>query len=227
MWPRGQVAVFGSRPFPYPEASAHFDFVRRRYFWAGVEHREAEFTTFTNPSFGTQHLAGLTPIVAGTVTELAFSALGLAFPLCMAAVFMPTAMPGLEAGLVTVDDNVANTNSVHLSHSTVPGARSVVRTATVVVATLNSTNPTAGLYTRNAVAGNYETNNILASLNGGANGFVADTVAGLPAGLTTVRFGKRIQAATELLGTLRHGLFFSGARTQGQLDAITANLARY
>ena len=87
-------------------------------------------------------------------------------------------------------------------------------TASTVVGTFNGTK-TAGV---NKSAWAYAANDMAGSFNGGA--VVTDATGAMPAGLTTVRFGKLV-AATMWSGYLRKMTYYNGRMSNADLVTLT------
>jgi hypothetical protein len=209
---RGESSIF-----PWPSAAIDINFVARRYYWGGAEKLEANFTTFVlNGS--TLDANGLTP--TGTVDiTLALAGLGTYVPGSWGMAFYTLGLPTVTGTYFQIDSG-ANTNRIAAQHSSI-NAR---LTTTVVTANVGQTNQSvAGTETTGSRLGaalSYVTDNVLHSANGASA--TADTVATMPAGITTLRIGRNANVSTQPNGTIARIVLFTAAQAnQAAVDALS------
>ncbi len=129
-------------------------------------------------------------------------------------------------GAAVIDDGSSAANAMMLQQNNATGVTTTVNTASATVVSAPSTAGTFPAGAKAAVAASFATNNTVSSMNGGVNGMTTDTVCAMPT-VTTIRFGRRSAGNNIVSCSLRHVLFFAGAMTQAQLDALTFDLQRY
>lgn len=209
--------VLGGGWAPFTGCAAHIDFTRQKYYWARGLHSPTEFATFTSPVFKTGGAdAGLTPTSSTSITIL-LATLGVSAPYCMAAVYYPTSVPAADRNILR--HRFDATNFTGFDQKTDTTARFINTAAGVGDVTTISV--TEVVNTRHAIAGSVETNNYVGSCDGAAMANSPDTtVAVISSG--TIWFGRGAGASSEIVGSLRHAIFWSGAKTIAELNAITA-----
>ena len=204
----------GGGPF-LAGAAVHLNFVSQKYYWNGAAKTSADFAGFTGGTFdGGLVLNG---VAASFDYSITLASLNISFPCAMFAVFTPQSVTGNQ-WVATLDLDVNNAACVGLSGTT--------RLAFVVIAGATQAfvgSNTAVIGTRVAIGGNFETNNVLSSING-VTGGTADTSVTLPAA-TGLHVGDRLTDAGPLTGTIHHVVIFSGAKTQTELNDLTARVA--
>lgn len=212
----------------YVGASAHLDFVNRRYYWDGKQRLERDFTSFVGASFGTGDAAGLTG--AGTATNhditLDWAALNISAPFVVAVVFRPALLNGTTQFLVSVEAEatpaqnrtsqfIATTNAAR--HNTLVGNVSQVAQSSSALT----------VDTNYAIATLVQTNLFRNSLSGATAG-AEDTSGTLPT-FSLIRLLEAPSNNTPLTGAIRHVLFFqntSGAEiSQVDLNTLSGVLA--
>lgn len=201
----------------YAGNAADFDFVQRRYWWAGTAHGLGDMTTPTGSAFGAGATDGLVPTSSTNLTLL-WSALGLSAPFSFAVVYVPTSVPAANrtALLLRTDGN----NFINVVQST---AQTNIFTAFTGGVTQASFTDAFTVNAKTAFAASIDTNSIIGSINGGAATGSPDTVA-TPSAIGTIYFARAAAANLELLGALRRVVFFTGSKTQNELNALTADL---
>lgn len=201
----------------YPGQTADFDFVQRRYWWAGILRGLGSMTTFADVSFGAGITDGLVPVPTTNLT-LVWSALGLAAPFSFAVVYLPTSVPAANRTALRLHTD--SNNVINVVQNTAGNNVLTVVTGGITQAAFTDA---FTVNAKMAFAASIDTNSIIGSINGNAATGSPDTSATLPVP-ATVYFARAAAANVELLGALRRVIFFAGAKTQGALNALTADL---
>ena len=138
------------------------------------------------------------------------------------ASFTPSVLGGVSQIIFDVDIDSSNYASIGITPAN--RARNVVVTGGVTQADISLGAGSLVVGTRSTVGSNIETNNILQSIDG-ATGGTADTLATLFVP-TRIRLGERAtDGAIPFFGTIHHAVIVSGAKTQAELNALTAAVA--
>lgn len=213
----------------YVGASAHLDFVNRRYYWDGKQRLEADFTTFTGATFGTGDDAGL--IGTGTATDhdisIAWADLNISAPFVMAVVFRPKLLNATTQFIVSVEAATAPAqNRVSSYVSPANGSRFQIVESNIAQAQQSSTGALT-VDTNYCQASLVQTNLARNSISGATAG-TEDTAVVLPT-LSRVRLLENVTNLTPLTGRIRHVLFFqntSGAEiSQADLNTLSGALS--
>lgn len=197
-------------------SAVQLDFVRQRYFWNGAERQQADFATFSLSGTASHGAAGL--VLGGVAADIditiTMAALGLSFPCALIASFTPASVSiNQSAASIYIDSS----NYVRVGLFSATRATTVV-TAAASVADIQVAGAVIG--TRTTVGANFETNNILQSLDGSTGG--GPDISAALFSPTTLRIGERSTGQTPVNGTIHHVVLASGAQTQAQLNALCA-----
>jgi hypothetical protein len=200
---------------PLASVAVHLDFVNDRYYWNGGWHGRSDFAAFTLGGACSMGASGL--VVDGTAANLSVSiataTLGISAPFAMIASATPTDT-ATTYFMASVDAGAA---SDFMALATSANRIAQVLAASVTQANVAAAGVTGG--TRQTVGANFETNNVLQSVNG-ATGGTADTSATLPT-VTTLRVGERPANTAPYLGTIHHLVIYAGAHDQTLLNTRT------
>lgn len=220
------VARIGKRLFPFigsgradwwlTTSSAQLDFVNRRYFWNGSVRAQSDFATFSLSGTASHGAAGL--VLGGVAADfditITMAALGLSFPCALIASFTPASV-SINQSAASIDIDTSNYVRVGLFSA---NRSTTVFTAAASVADIQIAGAAIG--TRTTVGANFETNNILQSLDGSTGG--GPDISAALFSPTTLRIGERPASQTPANGTIHHVVLASGAQTQAQLNALCA-----
>jgi hypothetical protein len=204
----GAVAAWA----PVTGSAVHLDFVNQKYYWNGAERLAADFTAFTGGTFSN----GL--VTDGTATNrninILVSTLNIAFPCALICAFTPASVTGDQviAGL--------NIDTSNLAGLALNGSNRRVLLSTANVSQASQLTAGAAIGVKSTIGGNFETNNILQSVNG-STGAAADTVATLFTP-TNLLISERPSDTLPFIGTIHHVVIASGAKTQAELNTLTA-----
>lgn len=225
--------ISGRGPGPWVPAfgaSAHLDFINRKYYWDGAEREEADFTTFTGATFGTGADAGLigTGIAADHDITLNWSALNIFAPFVMAVVFRPKLLNGTTQMIANIE--AATSASSNRTQYTINGSNAAVhQTITGGVTQAFQGSGVLTVDTNVAMATLVQTNLLRNSVNGATAG-AEDTAATLPT-YSLLRLLEAIGNNFPFTGRIRHILFFTqvgGSEiSQVNLNALSDALSRY
>jgi hypothetical protein len=207
--------------FPWPGASTDLDFVRRQYFWNGATRLESAFTTFTLNS-ATFVATGL-DLSGATAPDITISLASLGFagpPLAYATSYFLSSTPGAIRTYWQIDSG-ANTNRILFQVTTIPVA-SLQTISGNVVQSAHTPVGTGATAVRHGIACSVQTDDVELAANG--TDAVADTLATMPIGLTTLRIGKNLTAATNPPGILSRLLIFTAVKTQADLNQLSTQI---
>jgi len=208
------AAGSGSRRWaPLTGAALHLDFVNRKYYWNGAERLATDFTSFTGGTFSSTGLV-TDATAASRDINIAAASHGLSYPLAVIVNFTANS----SADQLAVSINADTSNYVGLGKDSINRGRSQVITGGSTVADRFIAAGVPGV--RETLGSNFETNNILQSLNG-ATGAAADTSATLPT-MGALIISERPNNTQPFNGTIHHIVIASGAKTQAELNALTA-----
>lgn len=212
----------------YVGASAHLDFVNRRYYWDGKQRLERDFSSFVGASFGTGDAAGLTG--SGTAANhditLDWAALNITAPFVVAVVFRPALINGTQQFLASLEAAATpSQNRTAQFIATTNAARHNTLFGNVTQATQSSGALTVD--TNYAMATLIATDLFRNSLNGATAG-TEDPTGALP-DFSLIRFLEAPSNNTPFTGAIRHVLFFQntgGAEiSQADLNTLSGALA--
>lgn len=215
-----RIAKIGPRPAWWlPDVAVQMDFVNDRYYWGGSPKLRTNFAAFSLAGGCAMGASGLT--LDGTATNFDISVsvatLGLSYPFVVIASATPNAVATIQMMCSTDSGNASNYCGIYFN--------SAIRTSNVVTGAVTEAllAVTGGTAVRTTIGVNYQTNNIMQSLNGSTGG-AADTLATLPVA-TTFRVGERPGNASAWNGTIQHIVIYSGAAiNQTDLNNKTAQI---
>jgi hypothetical protein len=192
------------------------DFVKRQYYFGSSWRPISDFVAFTlggSDSFGD---TGLSLAGAGAHNiSIAWDRIGIQFPFAMIAGGTPQSILVTQF-MATGYLDVSNHFGLRLNAA----SRTVlVQTAGTNESNVNSAPAVMG--TRLTIGGNFETNNVLCSIDGASAG-TPDTVVTLPPAPTSLNIGERNGTSLPWNGTLHHVVIIPGYMTQTQLNFSTA-----
>lgn len=216
-------ALMASPPMPLPwqGAAIDLDFARRKYWWGGAEHVEADFTTFTlnGSTFSSRGLAPTDTIDV----SLALAGLGTLVPGAYAAALYQTAAPGAAKVWFQMDDNVNNNNRIACLQAASLACQGSVNVGGAGQAAINATTAMgfATLNVRHGFSFSYAANQFDVSGNGFAG--TPDTAGSVPT-VTRLRILKSLTATTSPTGTgiLSRLVLFTATKTLPELQQLSA-----
>lgn len=215
-----RIAKIGPRPAWWlPGVAVQMDFVNDRYYWGGAPKLRADFAAFSLAGNCSMEANGLTldGTAANFNVSVALSTLGVSFPFVIIGSATPTAVTTVQ--MIAAVDAGGAVNYCGLYFNTSIRSANVVRSS-VTEALLTVSGGTA---VRTTIGANYQTDNILQSVNGSTGG-TADTSATLPS-VTTLRIGERGSSGAPWTGTIQHIAIYSGAAIdQTDLNNKTARI---
>jgi hypothetical protein len=203
------------RPWsPYATASLHLDFINRRYFWGGRERLPSDFKAWAGAVLTPRGILGNGDDASYDI-QVDWAATGIAAPFALLTAYTVDTLDGAAQTVCAVDTDGSNLAFIGVTASTNNHQAQITATA---VLQSNQNNQVHFVGQRTCAGINFETNNILQSVDG-ATGAAADTVATLPA-LAQLRVLKRSSGAG-LKGVVHHVIIVPGAQTQTALNTLT------
>lgn len=209
----------GRRWAAIPGAAVDLDFRNRQYYWGGAQKVQADFTNFTLSGGASHGAAGI--VCSGTAADVTVdiltATLGITFPCAMIVKFTPSIINATGRAAVTLSGAALAYAGIGI-HTNDGGRVIVVATTTQA----QMTNTFMVVDTAYTIGGNFETNNILQTVNG-ATGAAADTSATLPS-ISSLIIGKVTGGGSPWQGTVHRVIIVSGAQTQSALNSYAAAL---